>query len=206
MTINGGLSKIIDTAANQLGYSNIHLNSPVRAITEQDGRPVLSIGAAREYQKSFDKVLFAIPPAAIQKLRSRPKWSLLKEQAIRSTHEGPLYKMGIHFRRRFWETDVPEPSLGGQDQTDYRIRWVVFPSQEIGSDNSGCLVAYCGMTDALRWGWMDKEHRLKLVLEDLDRVFKPQGVNIYEEYIDFFDARWPSEEAFSNTMYLPGER
>lgn len=187
-----------------MGRNNIHLNSRVLALEEKDTNTCLHIGRFREEKKSFDKVLFAIPPSAIQRLRARPTWSPLKEQAIRSAHEGPLYKMRIHFRRRFWET-LSEPSFGGQDQTDLRIRWVVYPSQDIRTDNSGCLVVYCGMTDALRWGWMEKAERLKPILEDLNTIFEPRGVNVYEEYLEYFDARWPSEHTFSNTMYYRGQ-
>ena len=152
MTISGGLSRVIEAAAELIGSENIIRNAPVHSIEEADSHLILTAGSFTPHRKVYDKVLMAIPPAAIQKLRSRPKWSLIKETAIRSVHEGPLYKMGLHFRRQFWE-HVSEPSFGGQDQIDLRIRWIVYPSNDLGSSGSGCLVVYCGMTDALRWSW-----------------------------------------------------
>ena len=195
---------MIDVAAELIGSANIIRNAPVHGIEELDRHLILTAGSLTQHRKVYDKVLLAIPPAAIQKLRSRPKWSLVKETAIRAVHEGPLYKMGLHFRRRFWE-HVSEPSFGGQDQTDLRIRWIVYPSNDLGSSGSGCLVVYCGMTDALRWSWSKWEERLRLVLEDLDQCFRIQGVDVYAEFIEAFDARWPSESSFSNTLYLPGQ-
>lgn len=198
------MSRLIDVAADLIGSYNIIRNAPVHRMEEVDGHLILTAGSFTQHRKAYDKVLFAIPPAAIQRLRSRPNWSLIKETAIRAVHEGPLYKMGLHFRRRFWE-QVSEPSFGGQDQTDFRIRWVVYPSNDLGSSGSGCLVAYCGMTDALRWSWSKWDERLRLVLEDLDKCFRIQGVDVYAEFIEAYDARWPSESSFSNTMYLPGQ-
>ncbi len=112
--------------------------------------------------------------------------------------------MGLHFHTRFWE-QIDEPCFGGQTQTDLRVRWIVYPSNDLRSKGSGCLIVYNGMTDALRWSWMQREERLKLVLEDLDRFFSKQGVNIYEQYIDAFDVNWPSEVGGGNTMYLAGQ-
>lgn len=135
---------MIDVAADLIGPDNIIRNAPVHMVEELDNHLILTAGRFTQHRKAYDKVMFAVPPAAIQKLRSRPQWSLIKETAIRAIHEGPLYKMGLHFRRRFWE-QVSKPSFGGQDQTDLRIRWIVYPSNDLGSLGSGCLVAYCGM-------------------------------------------------------------
>ncbi|RYP71975.1 hypothetical protein DL770_008037 [Monosporascus sp. CRB-9-2] len=53
--------------------------------------------------------------------------------------------------------------------------------------------------------WMAREPRVKLVLEDLDTFFSKQGVNTYDQFIDTFDVRWPSEVSSGNTMYFPGQ-
>lgn len=61
------------------------------------------------------------------------------------------------------------------------------------------------MTDALRWAWTQPQDRTRLVLQDLDRAFRPQGVDVFAEFIEAFDAPWPSQDAGANTMYLPGQ-
>ena len=87
-TIAGGLSRIIDVAASLVGFENIVLNAPVRCIEESGDQLVVTTRGVTSHSGIFDKVLLAIPPAAINKLESRPTWSFLKEQAIRSVHEG----------------------------------------------------------------------------------------------------------------------
>ena len=60
------------------------LDSP----SHSDGRQLHSTA------KSIPQGMCAIPPTAIQKLRSRPKWSLIKETTIRAIHAGPLLQHG----------------------------------------------------------------------------------------------------------------
>lgn len=205
-TIKGGLSRIIEEAAGLLGSSAVR-NAPVNEIVElPDGRVRLGIQGLVPHHRTFDKVILAIPPAAVQSIQARPKWPYLKEQAIRSIHEGPLYKMGMHFRTRFWEHTGPnDATAGGQSQTDLRVRWIVYPSNDIGSPGSGCLIMYSGMTDAMRWSWLSREQRVRNALEDLNAFFIHQGINVYEQYIESFDVCWPSGLAAANTMYLPGQ-
>ena len=57
-------------------------------------------------------------------------------------HFEPLYKMGLRFKTRFWERVQGGASLGGQSATDMPVRWVVFPSNGIGSDGPGVLLVY----------------------------------------------------------------
>ncbi|RYP70484.1 hypothetical protein DL771_005421 [Monosporascus sp. 5C6A] len=184
-TVKGGLSRITDSAANVLGQDNILRNAPVKEIRETiEGKVELVAGDIVLQKRTFDKIILTVPPASIQNIRIRPQWSPLKERAIMTSHEGPLYKMGVHFRTRFWE-QTSEPCFGGQTQTDLRVRWIVYPSNDP--------------------GWMAREQRVKLVLEDLDAFFSKQGVNVYDQLIDAFDVHWPSEVGGGNTMYLPGQ-
>lgn len=204
--MQGGLSRIIDAAAKTVGPSCIFRNAPVSEIYElPDGKLELGIRGIAPTKRIFDKVVLAVPPAAIQQgIRTRPKWSYMKERAIQAIHEGPLYKMGLHFQTRFWE-QTADPCFGGQTQTDLRIRWIVYPSNDIGSSKSGCLMVYAGMTDALRWSWTTHQERVKLVMEDLNTFCRPQGVDVYSQFIEAFDMQWPSEAGGGNTMYLPGQ-
>jgi monoamine oxidase len=169
-----------------------------------DGKSKLVIEGIPPRELHFDKVILALPPAAIHNIRVRPKWSYMKERAIQAIHEGPLYKMGLHFQTRFWEHSS-SPCFGGQTQTDLRIKWIVYPSNDLGSAGSGCLMVYAGMTDALRWSWTPREQRVKLVLEDLNDFFRHQGIDVFSQFIESFDVHWPSEIGGGNTMYLPGQ-
>jgi monoamine oxidase len=197
--VKGGLSRITDSAADILGTKTILRNSRVTEIHEVEGGKVELVSEGLTVQRrTFDRVILTVPPVAIQNIRTRPLWSLEKERGIRTMHEGPLYKMGLHFRTRFWE-HTSAPCFGGQTQTDLRIGWIVYPSNDLGSTQSGCLIVYSGMTDALRWCWTNPQERVRLALAGLDTFFRTIGIDVYEHFLDAFDVCWPSEVGGGNT-------
>lgn len=204
------MSKLIDAAAELLGHRSITCNARVTEIYEApDGRIKLvtaNYDAADSDGLVFDKVLLAIPPAALQKISRRPCWSFTKEQAIRSAHYEPLYKMGLHFRTRFWEKGT-RPFLGGQSTTDLRFRWIIFPSNDIGSEDSGVLLLYCWMQDALRWNNVGFDQRVEIALHDLNRFFACHSdpVDIRDQFLEAFDVRWSCDSAAGDAMFFPGQ-
>lgn len=204
-TIQGGMSRLTESASNMVGLDNIHINARVDQIVENgDGTITLKTSGPVEHDRTFDKIVLAIPPAALQNIRVRPTWSFMKEPAIRSTHYEPLYKIGLHFRTRFWE-NLPEPCLGGQSITDLRFRWIVFPSNDIGSHGSGVLLLYCWMNDAYRMASIPRDQRIRLVLHDLQRFYADVNVDIYGQFIDAFDVCWSHESVTGDAMFLPGQ-
>ena len=113
-TVYGGMSNMIEACANLIGRNKIHMNSPIRGISERaDGKVELDISGSGGRTCAFDKVLLAIPTAAMHTIRQRPVWSFMKEQSLRGAWFEPLYKIGLHFRTRFWE-QIPDPCFGGQ--------------------------------------------------------------------------------------------
>ncbi|OJJ61036.1 hypothetical protein ASPSYDRAFT_87596 [Aspergillus sydowii CBS 593.65] len=205
-TVRNGMSRFTQAAANLVGLENIHLNAPVDRLipSSTDGRVTIHTRGPVPHTGTFDKVVLAIPPAAVQGIRERPIWSFMKEQAIRSAHFEPLYKLGLHFRTRFWE-HIPCPSFGGQSTTDLRFRWIVYPSNDLGSDTSGVLLLYCWMNDAYRIQSVQPEQRVRLALHDLQRFFKDTGVDIYAQYVGAFDVCWSREYVTGDAMFLPGQ-
>jgi monoamine oxidase len=204
-TIQGGMSRLTESASNLIGLENIHLNARVDQILEnRDGTVTLTTGGPVEHVGTFDKVVLAIPPAALQSIRQRPTWSFMKEQALRSTHYEPLYKIGLHFRTRFWE-NLPDPCLGGQSVTDLRFRWIVYPSNDLGSPGSGVLLLYCWMNDAYRMASIPKDQRISLVLHDLQRFYADMDIDVYDQFVDAFDVCWSQESGTGDAMFLPGQ-
>lgn len=113
-TVEGGMSNLIEACVHLVGRKNILVHSPVRSISERpDGKVELGISGQVGRTCAFDKVLLAMPTAAMHSIRQRPTWSFMKEQSLRGSWFEPLYKMGLHFRTRFWE-HLAEPSFGGQ--------------------------------------------------------------------------------------------
>lgn len=204
-TIQGGMSRLVQGAANLIGRQNISFNSPVHQIIEDsDNRIKLETRGIVSQSKTFDTVIVAIPPAALQAITKRPTWEFMKEQSVRSAHYKPLYKMGIHFRTRFWEHGT-RPSFGSQSMTDLRFRWIVYLSNELGATGSGVLLLYSWMTDTSRWQTLSRDERIKLALPDLQRFFADTNVDVYDEYIEAFDIHWSYQSAVGDAMFLPGQ-
>ncbi|MCJ1282850.1 hypothetical protein MMC26_002176 [Xylographa opegraphella] len=204
-TVAGGMSRLTQSAANLIGRTNIHLNSPVTGILERpDCRITLTTSGPVIRSDTFDRVILAIPPGALHTMRERPTWSFMKEQALRGMHYEPLYKIGLHFRTRFWE-QCTRPCFGGQSTTDLRFRWIVYPSNGLGAPGSGVLLLYSWMTDAARWQAIPHDERIRLALHDLQRFFTDDGIDVYEQYIEAFDVAWSCESATGDAMFLPGQ-
>lgn len=210
-TVQGGMSRIAECAAAILGSDNIHLQSRVHRIAyTDDGRVQLSARGPDAGQDStggvFDAVVLATPPSALHSIIDRPTWSFMKEQSIRGTHFEPLYKMGLHFRTRFWERSATTPMLGGQSTTDLRFRWIVYPSNDMGSDGSGVLLLYSWMTDAMKWAGLSRDERIRLCLHDLGKFYADEpDIDVSEQYIEAFDVLWMNEFCGGDAMFLPGQ-
>lgn len=204
-TIRGGMSRLTQSAASLVGRENIHLNSPVKSIIERpDGRITLETSGPVSHSDTFDKVVLAMPPAALYSILERPTWDFMKEQSLRGAHYEPLFKMGLHFRTRFWE-HISRPSFGGQSVTDLRFRWIVYPSNNLGDTGSGVLLLYSWMSDASRWQSMARHERIDLALHDLQRFFNDENIDIYEHFIEAYDIIWSCEYATGDAMFLPGQ-
>ncbi|KAI1171031.1 hypothetical protein F4777DRAFT_594441 [Nemania sp. FL0916] len=207
-TVRDGMSRVAQSAASLVGSNNIRLNSRVVRIANlEDGRVEISAqGLHQTYTAPFDAVLVATPPSALHSIVDRPRWSFMKEQSIRGAHYEPLYKIGLHFRTRFWERSTINPCFGGQSTTDLRFRWIVFPSNDLGSNGSGVLLLYSWMSDASKWAGMARSERIKICLHDLSRFYADEPeIDIYEQYIEAFDILWSSEYAGGDAMFLPGQ-
>ncbi|KAI4192589.1 MAG: hypothetical protein LQ348_003107 [Seirophora lacunosa] len=61
------------------------------------------------------------------------------------------------------------------------------------------------MTDALRLSSLPRESRIELALHDLAKFFADSGINVYDEFIEYFDVCWSNESATGDCMYLPGQ-
>ncbi|KAM6485694.1 hypothetical protein HDV62DRAFT_403108 [Trichoderma sp. SZMC 28011] len=207
-TVRDGMSRITQCAASLVGSKNIRLNSRVdRIINLDNGKVQLSAqGLHQTYTATFDKVVVATPPSALHSIVDRPRWSFMKEQSIRGAHYEPLYKIGLHFRTRFWERSSANPCFGGQSTTDLRFRWIVYPSNDLGSNGSGVLLLYSWMSDAAKWTGLSRPERIKICLHDLSKYFADEvEIDVYEQFIEAFDITWSAESCGGDAMFLPGQ-
>ncbi|KAF2873105.1 putative flavin-containing amine oxidase [Massariosphaeria phaeospora] len=206
-TVRGGMSRMVDTAASVIGSQHINLNMPIKYIMELDnGRVCLSTGCPSSTKWVFDKIILAILASSLQSVLERPRWDMKKEQAIRSTYFEPLYKMGLHFKVRFWEHGK-KPIFGGQSVTDLRIRRIIYPSTDLGSRGSGVLILYAWMTDAARWYALSSQERIDVALYELGKIHTKAdcGFDVTECFIEALDMNWAGHSSTGGCMYLPGQ-
>lgn len=202
------MSRITESAASLVGHENIILNACVDHIAYlNDGRVELSVQETnKDCIAVFDAVVLAVPSAAVHNIVDRPKWSFMKEQSIRGSHYEPLYKIGLRFRTRFWERLSTKPCCGGQSTTDLRFRWIVFPSNDVGSNDSGVLLLYCWMSDATKWASASQTDRIRICLHDLSKYYADDpSVNINDQFIEACDIMWTAETCGGDAMFLPGQ-
>ncbi|KAI9741298.1 MAG: hypothetical protein M1834_003015 [Cirrosporium novae-zelandiae] len=212
MTVDGGMSRLPQAMAYLVGYNNITFGARVTAIEAMDSGEVriTASGYNGSISANFDRVILAVPPAALRMIGDRPRWNVEKEVAIRSMHFEALYKMGMRFKTRFWERMKPNASKGGQSTTDLPIRWVVFPSNGIGEDGPGVLLVYAWMTDAANWLPLTPLERRSLAIHCIAEMYQGQWdddkqINVYDLLIETSDAVWSASTATGDAMFLPGQ-
>lgn len=199
-TIDRGMDRLPEAMAHLVGLENITFDARVTAIRERGNSvQIVAKGYDRIMEADFDKIILAIPPAALKMINDRPKWSIEKEVAIRSMHFEPLYKMGMLFRTRFWESHT----RGGQSTTDLPIRWIVYPSNGIGTDGPGALLLYAWMTDAETWLPLQPHERRSLAAHCLQKLYP--DVDIAGQLLETFDVAWSSKSSTGDAMFLPGQ-
>ncbi len=86
------------------------------------------------------------------------------KRAIDSLHYTPNIKVGLQFKRRFWEQD--EAIYGGITYTDQVIRLIGYPNYNFGSDGPGVVIgAYTGGQNGYYISALSPEDRIKVALD-----------------------------------------
>jgi monoamine oxidase len=201
-TIKNGMDRLPQALARRIGLQNITLGARVTSINKLPGGGVSVQWDGGAEPAKFDKVLMALPPAALRMIAT-PRWSPAKTHAIRSLHSEPLYKIGMLFKTRFWE-QLPVPARGGQSITDLPSRWIVYPSYGIGDSGPGVLLLYSWMTDAVGWLPQPENERIRLAKRDLQTVYQDQ-VNIDDLFINAFEVNWTAQPSTGDAMFFPGQ-
>ena len=213
-TIKHGMSRLPSAMSYLFGYHNITYGARVTGVhyAINGGVDIIATGCNGTITVNFDKVILAVPPAALKMIADRPRFSVPKELAIRSMHFEALYKMGLRFKTRFWERVDADSTRGGQSTTDLPIRWVVYPSNGIGSDGPGVLIVFAWMTDATTWLPLTPTERRSLAMFCLADMYNdkvdPQTkkkINVYDLLIGTADAVWSTNSSTGVSNFLPGQ-
>ncbi|KAG8805189.1 hypothetical protein FRC17_005685 [Serendipita sp. 399] len=207
-TVQGGSSVIVEKMnttlfpPNTQTASSLQMGTAVTAISPTvapDGSwTSVTVDATKVNGSSttntYDHVVSTLPFGCLRSVdTSKCNFDWEHLQAIRSLQYGNSVKVGIRFKKRWWE-ELDKPQKGGVSSTDRPTRMVIYPSY--GSEGSGTtmLVSYSWGQDANRLGALcqgnssNEEMRLvNLILRDLADM---HGITNFDTFSQLYDSHF----------------
>lgn len=155
VTIDGGLSRLVNAMVEAVDAKNIRLGSKVSRISRSSNQ--LQITTENGMSNNYDHVITTVPLGLLQSIDTRDlNFDLKKRIAIRSLIYEASVKIGLKFKTRWWEDPKKmngKPIVGGQTYTDLPMRKVVYPSFGVNCTGmQGNLLIYLWGQDATRFG------------------------------------------------------
>jgi monoamine oxidase len=171
----GGMDRIAAALASRV--ANVHLGAEVQAIEQPPGRVRVRYrdagGAARQLDASYAICTLPLPVLREIAIDVAPAM----RDAIPAIAYASAGKIGLQFKRRFWEED--DGIYGGITRTDLPITQILYPSTGFLS-RKGLLVGYYqNGAAATAMGACTPADRLGRALE--------QGAQIHPQYRSEFD-------------------
>lgn len=203
--VTGGNDKLPHAFTEQL-EDNIRYGHSVRKII-QHGKQV-TIQAEHKVlgstQITGDLAIVTIPFSVFHFVEVEPRSSFSenKWKAIREIKYAGSTKTGIQFKSRFWEKDG---IYGGQTITDLPIKYVHYPSHNLGSEGPGVILgSYTWEDDAIPWDSLDEDYRIKYVLKSLATI---HGDQVYRYFQGGASHSWIRDpySAGAFIMFKPGQ-
>ncbi len=180
----GGMGVIGQAFARALG-SVIRYNAKVIAIqqdehgvtaTYEDATAPVSGQASTRQTVTADWCVCTLPLSILGQIPINVGQPMA--EAIAAVPYAAAVKVGLQFKRRFWEED--EHIYGGISYTDQPITNISYPSSGYHSSGKGVLLgAYIWGLDAMEFTAMSPEQRIKAAVE--------QGSRIHPQYPKEFD-------------------
>lgn len=161
----GGMDMIAKAFEKQVG-DLIRYNSKITRI-QQNGQGVTvtyqnSDGTGSPQQENADWCICTLPLSVLGQIPMDASAPMLN--AIRAVPYDASLKIGLQFKRRFWEQD--ERIYGGISYTDTPINRISYPSTDFGKPGKGVLLgAYVFGPNAYELTAMSPEMRIKKALE-----------------------------------------
>ncbi|MGM7703443.1 flavin monoamine oxidase family protein [Pseudalkalibacillus sp. Hm43] len=185
---------------------NIKFNEKVNKITSKPDEVIVQAKNTITGQKTDytgDALIVAIPFSVFQFIEVEPfeTFSFEKWKAIRELPYVAAVKIGIEFKRKFWE----EEGLGGANVlTDFPNRFTYTPSPGVEKQTGVVLASYSWGDNAKLWNALSEEERIQQALEDLAKI---HGDQIYEDFLNGASFSW-SQNPFSAgcfTLFKPNQ-
>jgi monoamine oxidase len=175
----GGMDMVAQAFARQVG-SLITYNAKVTDITQSDSGVAVTYVDAQQGGESrritADWCVCTIPLSVLSQIRNN--FSTPLQTAINAVPYAPAIKVGLQFKRRFWEED--EAIYGGISFTNLPIGQISYPSTDYLKPGKGVLLgAYMFGVNAVEFTAMPPAERVKRAVE--------YGAQIHPQYKQEFD-------------------
>jgi monoamine oxidase len=179
--VNGGAGSIAQRIADQLGAS-LRLNTPVRAITQRDGRVVV---AGDELTVSARHAVVSVPPALALEIAFDPPLPENRKALYRGAIGGWETKTIVVYDQPFWRTNgysgqTAEPGSAAEVTLD------ASPS----SGRPGVIAAFTFGPVAQRFAALAPQVRRKTLLDALTARLGPRAATASE----LIETSWWTEE------------
>lgn len=177
MQVVGGMDRLPRALADRLRRHVEYRAAAEKVLQHEDGVSVVYRDArAREQVAQGDYCVCALPLPALARLELDVAPEL--RRAIAAVPYASAGKMGLQFKRRFWEED--DAIYGGSSRTDQDISEIVYPSSDYHA-RKGILVGYYIQREdqAHAMGERTPQERLSLAVE--------QGARLHPQYPNELD-------------------
>lgn len=180
LTVVGGMDRIAYGFAERL-KGIIRYRAPVQEIrrTAEGGVRIVhgeaEGGGARELEADF--CICALPPNLLRQLPA--DFSPATRAALQEAIASPAGKIGLQFRRRFWEED--DDIYGGSSKTDDAISQIYYPCENFGVPGRGVIIGYYHFGES-RAVFDDQAPAVR------ERLALEQGARIHPQYPEEFES------------------
>lgn len=151
-----------------------------------------------------DYLIITVPFSVLQFIEVYPyeTFSFDKWKAIRELHYVAATKVGIEFKKRFWQKEGLE---GANLITDFPNRFIYTPSPASSIQGPGVVLAsYSWGDNAKLWNALPEEERINQALQDLAKIHGPE---VYSEFLNGASYSW-SQNPYSAgcfTLFKPNQ-
>ncbi len=167
----GGMDHISKAFVRTMDGLPIRYNAQVTRIAQDEQRVTVTYKDTQSgevSQVAADWCVCTLPLSILGQLEFQASDAMLA--AIRAVPYSSYVKIGMEFRRRFWEED--EAIYGGTSVTDQEIALISYPNDRFMSDGPAVLLAaYTSATDnSLRFTGMTPAERIDAALAQGERI------------------------------------
>ncbi|MFH8975082.1 flavin monoamine oxidase family protein [Streptomyces sp. NPDC017890] len=167
----GGMDRIVHALVDRVGEQRISYGSVVHEIRTLDtGVEVrYSDARGRERTERADYCVAALPPHVLA--RTAHNLGSPVQSALRTPAPLAVGKLGLEYRRRWWEED--HRIYGGITETDLPLTHVWYPSHGFHSERGVVVGYYHYREDALRFSELEPRERIARAVALGERIHGP---------------------------------